>query len=123
MAHVKIATDTLKRIRGELVKTAALEKEAQQLRLENDIYRRTMDLVAEGYLDPAVAIVKVAEFQQDPGQLALYEHAFNMGAYESTKLGTAIDDIKETPSDAGTPEGTLGRRIESVVDDYGLRSL
>lgn len=117
---VKIAADTLVKIRGELVKHAELEKRAARLEQANEIYRRTMNLVAEGSLDPEVAIVKVAEFQENPDRLEIFEAAMNAGVHETTKLGTVVEDGQETPAGAGSPEGKLSRRVEEIVDGNGL---
>lgn len=123
MSHVKIATADLLQIRGELVKVAALEKRAAELERANEIYRQTMDLVAEGNLDPGVAIEKVAEFQEDPIRLEIFKAALDHGSADVTKLGTAVDDTNEVPSGAGTPEGKLGYRVASIVDGHDLANL
>lgn len=120
--HVKIASATLIKVRAKLEKFASLEKRAAQLESDNRIYRETMELVAGGFLDPGVAIEKVAEFQEDPIRLDILKAALDLGPLDTTKLGTAVDDTDRTLAEAGTPEAKLSRRIETISDDLDLRN-
>lgn len=121
MSHTKIATQTLRTIRGELVKKAELEKEAQQLREEVAVLKDTMELVAQGYLDPAVAQEKVGEFLDDPTKLQILKMAHDLTP-GLNKIGTAVDgDTKTTGS--SSPELRFQSRVEGLVDGMDDASL
>lgn len=119
MALVKIATETLQEIREVLTKTAAFEKRAAELEQENDIYRRTLSLVAQGLVDPAVAIEKVAEYQTDHRRFEIFEASLATGVGGVTKLGTAVDDDSGF-STSESPENKFVHRLRDVTEGLGL---
>jgi hypothetical protein len=118
MPLARIDSETLRQTRDMLMKTAAFEKRAALLEAEVDVYRRVLDLVAKGQLDPEVAIEKVAEFKGDSDRLRIFEAATSLN-YGSVKLGTAVDDVTDGPSGADTPEGKLVRAVERITADTG----
>lgn len=117
---VKIGATTLKQIRSVLEKTAELEKRSAELQRDNDIYKRTLELVAQGHIDPEVAVEKVAEFQVDADRLRIFEAAVAMGSQETTKLGTAVDAVSENSSGGDTAEGKYARRLRETADEFGV---
>lgn len=114
MSHTKIATSSLEKIRVELVKKAELEKEAQALRDENTILRDVMELAAQGYLDPAVALEKVGEFLDDPKKLQILKMAHDLTS-NANQFGTAVDSDTKTTG-GKTSEGKFLSRVEGLVD-------
>lgn len=117
---VKIGADTLKRIRSVLEKTAELEKKSAELAKDNDIYKRTLELVAQGHIDPEIALDKVAEFKADDDRLRIFEVAVSIGSQETTKLGTAVDAVSENSSGGDSPEGKYARRLRETADELGV---
>jgi hypothetical protein len=117
MPIVKIASETLLKVRERLVKVAAIEKRAEEMSRENDVLRRTLNLVAEGQIDPAVALEKVAEFNADPDALRAAEMVLSFGGPESTKLGAAVDAVSEdgVAEGGGTPEAQYAARLFNIV--------
>lgn len=118
MAFVKVAAQTLHEIRDVLVKTAELEKRAEALIQENEVYQRTLSLVAQGLVDPAVAMEKVAEFKADKSRLDIFETAMTSGMNEVTKLGTAVDDVSS--SSGNSPEEKYVQRLRNATDGLGF---
>ncbi len=119
MPVVKIASEKLLEIRERLVKTAQLEKRAAELECENDVLRRTLGLVAEGQIDPAIALDKVAEFTADPDKLRVIEVALGLGGGDSTKIGSAVDaDPNDESAGDGTSEDKFGRRLANIVASH-----
>ncbi len=119
MANVKIAAEKLREIRTELTKVAELEKQAAQLSRENGVLHRMLELVADGQMDPAIALDKVAELTADPDKLRVIEAAFGLGGGDSTKIGSAVDaDPSDETSGDGTPEEKYGRRLQRIVGSH-----
>jgi len=117
---VKIAADTLRQIRSVLEKTAELEKKSAELQRDNDVYKRTLELVARGHIDPEIALDKVAEFKSDVDRLRIFEVAVELGSQETTKLGTAVDAVSENSSGGDSPEGKYARRLRETADELGV---
>jgi len=118
MPMIKIAAETLLKVREKLVKTAAVEKLAETLRQENDVLRRTMQLVASGHLDPEVALDKVADYNANPDALRAAEAVSELGGIVSTKIGTTEGAALESDdADGGsTPEARFASRLASITN-------
>lgn len=119
MRAVRVPAEKLREIRGHLEKTASLEKRASELELENDVLRRTMGLVADGVLDPAVAMDKVASFLEDSDSLRVLELAVSLDT-SSIKLGSVVEDDITAPRGSESPEDRLRSDVEDIVADTGL---
>jgi hypothetical protein len=113
--NVKIADYNLKKIKAELQKIAALEKTAAQLQIENEILLSTLDMVAAGELDSAVAIDKVAAFIKDPTELRLYKIARQRA---SNSLGSAIESDRPDTTDGSSEDKLLERLTELSEGSY-----
>lgn len=119
MRTIRVPADRLKEIRDDLAKTASLEKQASELTHENDVLRRTLDLVASGVLDSAVAVEKLASFLDDSDSLRIMELASTPSAGFG-KLGSLEDDDITVSQQSESAEGRLRSSIEDIVFDSGL---
>lgn len=117
---VKIGATTLRQIRSALEKTAAFEKTAAELRHENDVYRRTLGLVARGCLDPEVALSKLAEFTADIDRLRVFELAMDNGTSDTIKLGMAVSADSGQSSGEVSPEEKYTSRLREATSEYGF---
>lgn len=81
----------------QVVKTAneqrhgALEKLAV-VRLENNVLREVLQLVADGFYEPDEALQKVAEFLEKPRDLEVVKAAHEMGLDRIPALGTPVSE-------------------------------
>lgn len=118
MPMVKISSDTLAGVRRELEKVAGYVKRAEAAESDRDIHARVLALVADGQLDPSVAMDKIAEFRANPGRLDVFEAAVGMHL-PSVKLGTAVDDGVDGAAD--TPENKLAKTVREIANGDGDR--
>lgn len=119
MRTAQVPTDKLLEIREHLRKSASLEKKASDLERENSILHRTLALVADGQLDPAVAVEKVASFLEDEDSLRILELAVS-GPSGFGKLGSVVDDDSMAPRSGETPEEKLREDVTDIVTGSGL---
>jgi hypothetical protein len=104
MGKVVLATEVAAKVRDKLrdqhvqIKTAqdraqqAMEKVAA-VEQENNILKTTLQLVAEGEIDPNDAMEKVAEFLADPMRFEVTKSAHELGIDRfETRLGTPVSE-------------------------------
>lgn len=87
--------------------TNALLKKVAELQEKNDVLTSVLSLVVDGALDASVALMKVAEFTENPDRLKMFKAAHELGFDRfDTRLGTSA-------TDAGLPKG--GNPIEECL--------
>lgn len=114
-----VSTNKLRELRDYVSKTASFEKRASELESENDILRRTMDLVADGILDPSIALDKVAAFLQSPDDLRILELATQLDV-GSSKLGSVVGDDVTALQGSESSEDRFHSGVADIVSDSGL---
>ena len=105
-ALIKEAMDTI------ADKNAQLEKLAAQVQ-ELSIYRRVVDMVAKGQIDPADTLFKVAEFIQNPDSLYLLEKRAGL-RWDSCVTLIESTGAQSTPKDA---QDLYTQDLESILSD------
>lgn len=111
------ARNTLARLQSDIEKTG---QKLAQLDSDNKAAMEVLELVAEGLVDPADALDKVAEFRKNPEKAQLIKQAAALSGYNNTYSIGSVTDLGSTREDLGSAasaEEALASRVKLIIED------